>query len=312
MFKAPAAALLACVLGSLAMSCAVSSQVGPEAEGELQAEEAELSAARSTYFVARPDQRKCMSPICGGVWVHRVNFASTTCADGSHAAECYVAGFDYAKAGLTESDVSPVALEQRAFRGTLKLADFNGHKLAKFYASEVWSAANDTPATGTFYAVGDNGIRCKRAPCPSLDAAKLNSSAAVVQVSGLTGPTADKAGSVVGGGTTILASGTIKNAAGNSHELALTQFYRRLGHDPMSCVTDDECTPTPYAKLVTTASECFCPICPSSVMNVTAATANYESWQAICSTRKLTCPAVKCVAPRPAACVANVCQFVDR
>jgi hypothetical protein len=312
MFKAPAASLLACVFASLAMSCAVSSQVGPEAEGELQAGESELNAARSTYYVARPDNRKCMSPFCGGVWVHRVNFATTTCADGSHAAECYVAGFDYAKAGLDESDVSPVPTEQRAFRGTLKLADFNGNALGKFFATEVWSAANGTPATGTFYALGDNGIRCVRAPCPHLDAAKLNSSAAVVQVASLTGPTADKAGSVLGGTTTILAAGTIKNVAGNSHELALTQFYRRLTHDPMFCLADDECTATKYTKLVSSASDCFCAICPSSVMNVTAAAANDESWQAICSTRKLTCPAVKCVAPRPAACVANVCQFVDR
>lgn len=301
--------LFACVLASLAMSCALSTDVAPG--DEAQSDEAELVSARSTYYSVRPDLRKCMSPFCGGSWVKRVNFATTTCADGSHHAECYVAGFDYAKAGLTESDVSPIPEGQRVFRGTLRVVDFGGNKLGKFFATEVWSAANATSPTGTFYAVHDNGIRCVRAPCPSLDAEKLNSSAAVVGVSNLTGPVAGKAGSVVFGGTPILGVGTITHGAGGSHELGLTQFYRRVAHDPSFCTTGEECTPTQYANPVATASDCFCPKCPSSVMNVTSATANYTSWQSVCAPLKMGCAIPMCAKPRPAACVANVCQFVD-
>ena len=37
------------------------------------------------FIVTRRDIRRCISPICGGYFVKRVNQATTVCADGSQA-----------------------------------------------------------------------------------------------------------------------------------------------------------------------------------------------------------------------------------
>src|SRR4051794_4603394 len=67
---------------------------------------ADRASGASSYFLVRPDQRRCASPTCGGSFVERVNFASTTCVDGKSAPECYVAAVDYSKAKLDASDVA--------------------------------------------------------------------------------------------------------------------------------------------------------------------------------------------------------------
>src|SRR5437763_14453597 len=58
----------------------------------------------STYYSARPDLRRCIAPLCGGWWVKRVNRASTQCADGSYASECYVATIDVSGLGFSGSE----------------------------------------------------------------------------------------------------------------------------------------------------------------------------------------------------------------
>ena len=80
---------------TLALGCAATSaEVEDDGDSE-QAEGAASLSSTSTYYEARRDFRKCMYPMCGGWWVHRVNRTSTTCADGSHASECYVAEIDW-------------------------------------------------------------------------------------------------------------------------------------------------------------------------------------------------------------------------
>src|SRR6185312_9889456 len=61
---------------------------------------ADRTGGGTSYYLVRPDLRRCAAPACGGYFVQRVNFPTTTCADGSSAAECYVAASDYSSAGL--------------------------------------------------------------------------------------------------------------------------------------------------------------------------------------------------------------------
>src|SRR5438445_3125280 len=62
------------------------------------------SSGSSGYFVIRRDLKKCAAPACGGDYVKRVNFSDIKCHDGSSSSECYVAGVDYSKLGLTAGE----------------------------------------------------------------------------------------------------------------------------------------------------------------------------------------------------------------
>src|SRR6266508_2290973 len=81
-------------------------------------------AAVSSYYLGRGDPRACPSPICGGVWLHLVNKASTICMDGGvPRRECYVAEVDLTKlpvSGDTQARLAGLVAAGRALaRGTL-------------------------------------------------------------------------------------------------------------------------------------------------------------------------------------------------
>ncbi len=77
--------------------------------------------------------------------------------------------------------------------------------------------------------------------------------------------------------------------------------------DPVFCMSNEDCTATVYGKRVASADDCYCPMCPSSVVNLAEATARAEGWQNYCA--GMDCPMPKCVQPPPAVCVNNACQF---
>ncbi len=167
------AALLA-----LAAFPACSANVDDEALDD-SADELSANPNAGFFIVTRQDFRKCMSPICGGVFVKRVNDATTRCADGKYAAECYVAETDLSKLGLSDD-------EQSDFRGaftsgtalvraTMSSLTFNGVKYGKLKVAEAWAGASGVAPTGTFYRAAQNGIVCIKAPCPTLSVYELNS-----------------------------------------------------------------------------------------------------------------------------------------
>jgi len=130
------------------------------------------------FIVTRHDSRKCISPICGGFFVKRVNQATTVCADGSKQAECYVSSMTFGGIGLSTR-------EESEFRGSFETGKalvkarmykqkFNGLTLGVIKASEGWVGATGSTPDGSFYRVADNGIRCIKAPCPSTTAYGLN------------------------------------------------------------------------------------------------------------------------------------------
>ncbi len=144
-----------------------------------ESEEALSASGNTGYFiVTRHDDRRCVSPLCGGVFVKRVNQATTRCADGTLQAECYVGSYDFAPTGLDSDERADF---QNAFgsgfgivRATMRSTKFNAEKLGKLRVTEAWKGAGEVASTGTVYRTADNGIRCIKAPCPSTTAYTLN------------------------------------------------------------------------------------------------------------------------------------------
>lgn len=138
-----------------------------------------IDVGSSGYFSVRPDLRKCPSPLCGGVFVQRVNHRTTRCNDGKLRPECYVAEVDLTALRLPEEQESSV--RERVQNGTVLL---NGQLTSRPFsalgapgrliANEVWLAATDAGPTGSFFMTRDTGLVCFAAPCLSFQESKLN------------------------------------------------------------------------------------------------------------------------------------------
>jgi Domain of unknown function (DUF6748) len=126
-------------------------------------------AQPSTFYLVRRDLRMCPSPMCGGAWVHRVNHASTRCADGELRPECYVASITRMPERVWSARGGQILA-----RGRLVPAEIDGFpSLASLATTAVWRPAGPRPARGTTFRVVSNGIRCVAAPCFSLTAFAL-------------------------------------------------------------------------------------------------------------------------------------------
>ncbi len=176
---------LSCLSLVSLQGCAADTAAEPDdTEAELvdTAEDA-ITGAPSNYgyyVVTRHDSRRCISPICGGYFVKRVNQATTLCADGTRQAECYVSSITYAGIGLSASEQEALRGAIESGKGVVRAATyrtkFNGMTLGTLRANEGWVSATGSAADGSFYRAADNGIRCITAPCPSTSAYQLNSS----------------------------------------------------------------------------------------------------------------------------------------
>ncbi len=137
-----------------------------------------LSSDNWTYYSARPDYRKCMWPMCGGVFVKRVNQPKTKCADGKWAKECYVADLDWSALALSEAEEgeadSGARSGQVVLRGSIGKTTQNKMTYAVFKATEGWRAATESAPSGIFYRAESSGIVCITFPCPVVEATRLN------------------------------------------------------------------------------------------------------------------------------------------
>jgi hypothetical protein len=166
--------------------CAADTVSEDDGEEELVAEsEDAITGAPTNYgyfIVTHRDFRRCISPLCGGFWVKRVNDATTTCADGSKQKECYVESITFKGMGLSTREEQEFKATVEAGHGVIKARTYkkkwNGITLGTLKASEGWASATksvDGSFDGSFYRAADNGIRCITAPCPSTSATLLNS-----------------------------------------------------------------------------------------------------------------------------------------
>jgi hypothetical protein len=200
----------------------------------------DLSSAEE-YFHVRQDFRRCVAPLCGGIWIDRINKKRTRCPDGTKAPECYIGGSDFSGLGLSATDKATLrtALNsgQAVMRGYVRSTVHPSFgDLGTFEASEAWTAATDQAPTGKVYNVKSTGIVCAAAPCPSWEGAMVNRkrirSLAGVDLSGV-GATADQINDATSAMSSegILAAGSlykIKGPAGKMKGLRASQFYLQL------------------------------------------------------------------------------------
>jgi hypothetical protein len=151
---------------------------GPMYEYKFTAQTSELLGFDAKgYYTARQDFRKCISPICGGIFVKSVNSRLTTCADGIRRDECYVATANWNNLGFdpfnTNQGIDP--LTTRLLKGRLIPRIYEGFgNLGEFIATEAYRPATNNPPEGTFAALIKNGIVCITTPCFSIDEFVLN------------------------------------------------------------------------------------------------------------------------------------------
>ena len=120
----------------------------------------------TAIYVVRTDKRLCPSPLCGGYWVAIANGARTRCANGLLYPQCYVARA-VAAAGAEFNGIPEGSLVRGA-------VDLGRDDLGELAVSAVFAPAGEAAASGRFYRLVDNAIRCVRAPCFSTRASRLN------------------------------------------------------------------------------------------------------------------------------------------
>ena len=232
-FKYLRAALVGAALAALTLSSGASPRVtdiatGASAETESGSTSPESIAANSTFYSVRPDLRRCVSPLCGGYFVKRVNMSSTRCADGRFRAECYVAELE--GNAQAESDGAQLVRGEIVARRYERFGNLGALRL-----SQAWKALGAKQPAGTFYLVRDRGVRCIAFPCPTHHEAKLNSSfsrniAGVnLEAAGL-GDNTSVANAAMTGPAGVIVAGhdsPVKGPGGRSFELKATQVYVR-------------------------------------------------------------------------------------
>ena len=187
------------------------------------------------FFTARPDFRRCISPLCGGYFVKKVNKRRTECADGTLQKECYVAELDFGtplvSGALGLGNQTPFLLF-----GKIRPRVFeNFGNLGKFVAKSAYRSATTTTAKGRFMGLEDLGFVCVTAPCFNIEGEVLNRNRAVAFSSidlnsvGASAQQIDEANKILSNSRTLFASGRVTTEdglpGGTGRTFVATQFY---------------------------------------------------------------------------------------
>lgn len=193
MIRASLFALLAA--STLIPACATPDEPGDELGEETSAdgEEGKGDAAGAfTFYNLLADNRACSfnSPSgCGtSFFVSRANRSTTQCGRGPMQSQCKVTEIDWSGTAFPPSVAKGYedGLQQSEpllVKGNVVPAA-NDAGLS-FAVTEVWRASTAEFVDGVFTLVKDNGVRCVRAPCPSLSEQRLNSNLAAARITGL-------------------------------------------------------------------------------------------------------------------------------
>ena len=128
-------------------------------------------AVGSAQYLVRPDLRLCPSPRCGGYWVALANSERTRCVDGALRTRCYAA-----RATDEERHPLPAGIPDGALvRGALEPWAFEGFGRLGVLVVAVIRAPVGQRAAAPIYRVRDTGIRCVKAPCYFMRAARVSS-----------------------------------------------------------------------------------------------------------------------------------------
>lgn len=183
MTKLSLATLCLLALGApLATSCtdepAVDDELAVDDAVEGDAGKADAGGTYTYYFIEQ-DMRKCISPICGGMFYRLANARTTRCLDGSRQERCYAASVDWEQSGLDASGMAKVggAPGSVLVRAKIHSKEWEGFgRYAELRPTEAWTGQLPYEEDGVVVKVADTGVRCMSFPCASFEERKLNSS----------------------------------------------------------------------------------------------------------------------------------------
>jgi hypothetical protein len=190
------------------------------------------------FYRARQDFRKCVSPMCGGIYVSKLNRYSMRCPNGKRARECYIGNVDWQDLGGSVFDGD----ETLVLQGDIKEGKDEISSWGTFVVTTALRAAGDKKARGLFVGIENNGIVCITSPCFSYDQYLLNSRWTTT----LSGLNLDRAGAdkkaveeaynVIGSGGVLIAQGynyRTREMTGRGKVFAATQFYLPIEVEPV-------------------------------------------------------------------------------
>jgi hypothetical protein len=309
---------LLCAVFSLVVGCAGDAPARDlgEAHDDSVALRSDTLESAGAYFVGRQDVRRCRWPLCGGYWVRQVNRPRLRCPDGSSAAECYVALLDTeALGGATLAGFGGGTTLVRGTFDTGDAGEFGTYPLLR--ADAAWQSAADAAPQGDLQLLGDNGIRCIRAPCFSGTAQRLNTSVSrTFSELDLDGAGASDEQLALAteafSQRELVATGRFVPTRGGGLRFRASQLYLPVAPlvAPDQCSSDADCTLSFYTAPVGSAAACYCPTCPVPQTAAVAA-ANAAGWQAYCAETHgfEVCPPAPCAPPPPVACLAGTCGY---
>lgn len=156
-------------LAVVAMGCGVSDADVKVVDDPTADDSFELSTTRDTFARFRRDQRRCVSPLCGGYWVKDLN---------STMQERYVSGFDFSGSTLTEADLEDVL---DGPEGEVVVVGRLGPKESRFDTRPLLVKGayralpgNTVGADDKFYLVAPTKIGCLTTPCANLSMTRVN------------------------------------------------------------------------------------------------------------------------------------------
>jgi hypothetical protein len=184
----------------------------------------------TSMFVVQHDPRLCPSPMCGGYWVALANGVRTRCGNGQPAARCYVARTVDRYGRPFTRDVPEGSL----VRGAIELGQTFGDRiLDRLRVWAVYAPAGTAAASGGYYRVVDNGIRCIRAPCFSYRAGAVNGTSRVMasevdlQSSDATAAEVERAQAAVGSADGLYARGRFATTPDGGRVFRALRFFLR-------------------------------------------------------------------------------------
>jgi hypothetical protein len=174
--------LMTSILVPACAETTVTDELAGESEADGEIGKGDAATGAHGFLLVSPDTRQCSLDAggdCGtGFFVSTPNRSTMRCGFTLPMAQCKVHEIDWSGTAMPDSVAKGYENDLRSgapllVRGELVPApDDSGVHLA---VREIWVASSPEWAEGVFTFVKDNGLRCIKAPCPSMTEQKLNS-----------------------------------------------------------------------------------------------------------------------------------------
>ncbi len=215
----------------------------PDGAGAETRQRKDASGGALVYQI-RPDFQTCEASTCDGWLVRAVNLDETRCADGTSANECRVAALEPKGKGAPDRETLEALLlapasERALLRGTLEAGRANrAPAVGVLRVIEAWEPAGTGEDRGSLFLVRDAGIRCVKAPCPSMRASLVNADRALrieeIDLAPAMASAAElaRAADALGDGGILVAGSPSPGSTPDADVLLGARFYLRVGRDP--------------------------------------------------------------------------------